>query len=364
MVFQGAIDSVTRARVYYLCKIQGLSVRIVAQMCQISRTSVSRITKEGADGNRESSKQHAKREPKMKLSARQKRQILRAIVRLRERVGHFSCKGIMQEAGVSVTEVSVRTVCRFLNSEGYYFLQSRKKGILTVADMCKRLKFARQMKREYHAEVWTTQVAFYLDAVSFTYKRNPLEQARAPKSRIWRKRGEGLTTGCLAKGRKEGTGGKYVSLIVAISYGKGVIACHPYQKMTGRFFANFIEANFPRMFQVADKGEENVFVQDNCPCQNSALAEAAMEKCRCSVLNLPPKSADVHCIKNLFPIISRKLQKQATDNQISKESHSEFEARVINTFYSVPVTTINNLIASMPKRICQVIARKGSRIKY
>ena len=87
MVFQGVIDSVTRARVYYLCKIQGLSLRRVAEMCQISYTSVSRITKEGADGNRESSKQHAKRGPKMKLSARHKRQILRAIVRLRERVG-------------------------------------------------------------------------------------------------------------------------------------------------------------------------------------------------------------------------------------------------------------------------------------
>ena len=66
-------------------------------------------------------------------------------------------------------------------------------------------------------------MAFYLDAVSFTYKRNPLDQARAPKSQIGRKRGEGLTTGCLAKGKKEGTGGKYVRPIVAISYCKGVI---------------------------------------------------------------------------------------------------------------------------------------------
>ena len=109
------------------------------------------------------------------------------------------------------------------------------------------------------------------------------------------------------------------------------------------------------MFQVADKGEENLFVQDNCPCQNSALAKAAMEKTRCSVLNLPPKGADVHCIENLFPIISRKLQKLATGNQITKESYSEFR---VDTFYSVAVTTINNLIASMPKRICQVQLRE------
>ena len=70
--------------------------------------------------------------------------------------------------------------------------------------------------------------------MSYVYKRNPLDQALAPKARIWQKRGEGLTTSCLAKGKKEGTGGRYVRLIVAVSYDKGIIACYPYRKMTGR----------------------------------------------------------------------------------------------------------------------------------
>ena len=140
----------------------------------------------------------------------------------------------MQEAGISVKDVSVRTVSRFLNSQGYYYLQARKKGVLTVTDMKKRLQFARRMRKHYGADVWTKRIAFYLDCVSYVYKRNPLDQALAPKARIWRKRGEGLTTGCLAKGKKEGTGGRYVRLIVAISYDKGIIACYPYTKMTGR----------------------------------------------------------------------------------------------------------------------------------
>ena len=55
---------------------------------------------------------------------------------------------------------------------------------------------------------WTKQVAFYLDEVSFAFKTNPLQFARAPKARIWRKRCEGLSFGCTAKGRKEGTGEK------------------------------------------------------------------------------------------------------------------------------------------------------------
>ena len=44
-------------------------------------------------------------------------------------------------------------------------------------------------------------LAFYLDCVSFWYKRNPADQASASHSRIWRKKSEGLMFGC-TKGAK------------------------------------------------------------------------------------------------------------------------------------------------------------------
>ena len=107
---------------------------------------------------------------------------MRAIQGLREKEGNFSCRRIMQEAGISVKDVSVRTVSRFLNSQGYYYLPARKKGVLTVTDMKKRLQFARRMRKDYGADVWTKRIAFYLDCVSYVYKRNPLDQALAPKA--------------------------------------------------------------------------------------------------------------------------------------------------------------------------------------
>ena len=364
MVFKFPIDSVTRARVYYLCTIQGFSIRKVAEMCHISRGSVWRIKKEGILAMRACYKQQGQRGRPFKLSSRDGRLLLRAMKRLREKESNFSCERIMLEAGISSKKVSVRTVSRFLNSQGYFYLQARKKGVLTVLDMKKRLRFARQMKKDHGSDIWTKRVAFYLDCVSYAYKRNPLDQALAPKERIWRKRGEGLTTGCLAKGKKEGTGGKYVRLVVAISYNKGVILCHPYEKMTGRFFANFIDEHFPTMFTLSDKGNENLFVQDNCPCQNSALAKAAMRRTRANLLKFPARCADVLCHENLFPMVSRKLQKQVIEQQITRESYPAFKTRVINTFYSVPIDTVNKLISSMPKRILQLIAVKGGRIKY
>ena len=53
-----------------------------------------------------------------------------------------------------------------------------------------------------------------------------------------------------------------------------------------------------------------------------------------------------------------------TDNQITLETYNQFQARVIDTFNSIPISTVNKLIASMPERIKEVIKKKGGRIKY
>ena len=71
---------------------------------------------------------------------------------------------------------------------------------------------------------------FYLDGVSFIYKTNPMDQARAPKGRVWQKKSEGLKQGCLAKGSKVETGGKVAKMMVAITHGGGVIICERYEK--------------------------------------------------------------------------------------------------------------------------------------
>ena len=74
---------------------------------------------------------------------------------------------------------------------------------------------------------------FFLDGVSFAYKRNPLDLGSSPKGRS-----EGLDYRCTAKGQegRQWCGGKMVKLIVAISYNKSVIDCEQYEKMSGEFF--------------------------------------------------------------------------------------------------------------------------------
>ena len=150
-------------------------------------------------------------------------------------------------------------------------------------DRKNRTIFARKMN-EYPRHVWTHDVAFYLDGTAFAYKRNPLDQALAPKARVWRKRSEGLALGCTAKGRKTGTEGRMVKLMVAISFDKGVVICKTYEKLDGRYFASFIDENFESMFAVADKSALRLWVQDGDPSQNPAMARAAMDRANCQLL--------------------------------------------------------------------------------
>ena len=153
---------------------------------------------------------------------------------------------------------------------------------------------------------------------------------------------EGLAHRCITKGRKEGTGGKVLRLIVAISYDKGVIC----------YFATFVDEHFDRLFELAGKGG------NGDPFQNSALAKAAIERVNNTTIKLPPRSTDLHVIKNVIAIVNRPLRKQARDRKIRHETFEEFKARVIDTFSTLPVVTVNSLIDSIPKRMTSVIRKR------
>ena len=106
-----------------------------------------------------------------KLSERDKRTILRQIRLLRCEDGNWTIKRLMEIS--NVTHVSQRTVTRLLHQNGYKYLQARKKGLLSEKDKKDRVKFARKMLKNYDEDVWKNDIAFYLDGVSFAYKRNP-----------------------------------------------------------------------------------------------------------------------------------------------------------------------------------------------
>ena len=158
MAFRSRINSDIRARVSSLRHIQGLSVRKIADLCNVSPSSVLRICREkfGKEKCPKTPSNRTTRGRPKKLNSRQERHLLRCLVALRSEQGNFNAKQVMEKAGLSIADVSVRTVTRFLNKEGYFYLQARKKGLLRKDDLKKRLAFVRHCRKSYTSEnFWT-----------------------------------------------------------------------------------------------------------------------------------------------------------------------------------------------------------------
>ena len=211
-----------KAYVRFLREEGDVPVKEIVHRCGISRASVYSCLKSAYQAQKKS-KKHGR--PRL-IDVRQERKIQRTIAILREQEGNFSCHSIKAEAGLY--NLSLWTINRTqFEANGIRLLGSKRKGILLEKDFRERLRFARKVKRTYCNDFFMNDICFYLDGVRFYHKYNPLDDARTPKGKIWRKRKEGLSV--TAKGT--GSGGRVVKMIVAISFGKGVIYCEQYEKL-------------------------------------------------------------------------------------------------------------------------------------
>ena len=273
----------------------------------------------------------------------------------------------MVECGFDSNRVHPRTISRYLNRNGFYTRQERKKGLLNNKDKRLRLSYAREMKRVLRElpDYYTNHVAFYLDAVSFVHKNDPRKAAVQPKSRGWRNKGGELAI--TAKGSKALVGGRRLHVLAAVAWGKGIILSEVYDKMNTDFIAQFIKSNFNLCFgKAGPKPDEKrlMFVMDNDPCQTSKKAMLALTQIECELHRIPLRSPDINPIENVFHLVKKMLQKEAIDQNITKESFDAFKTRVLLCLNTFEIKTIEKTIESMPKRTEEITLSKGKRSKY
>ena len=112
-----------------------LTLEEIALRCRISKTSVQRIA---STENEVPMKRRNFCARKKKLTPEQEALILRSIVELRDQEGSFSSRRLMERTGIH--HVTDRTVRRLLNRNGYFFLQARKKGLMSQKDKDQRVE--------------------------------------------------------------------------------------------------------------------------------------------------------------------------------------------------------------------------------
>ncbi len=231
-------------------------------------------------------------------------------------------------------------------------------------DLKKRFNYAKKCKKSPES-IRKEGVSFYFNGTGWAHKTNTCRTSRTLRTRTWKKRGESLSLHCTSKGKKEGTGSKMARFMAAIAYGKGVISCVPYTgNIDGEFCYNFIREHFPEMFQASANPKGKLFLQDGDPNQNSKRAREGMDTIGCRLFKIPARSPDLNPIENVFHLVGKKLQKDALDNSITKETYQEFCSRIKKTMKEFPTDVIDRTIESMPRRIEMVIKSKGNRIKY
>ena len=358
--------SETRALIRFYKNETELSYRKISARCGVSTSVVHKICNTKLQPKLEPKNSTRKFGRRRVLNDRDERKVLRAVKTLRQTSVNFSVKDVIQESGLDPRIAKRRTISLYLNRAGYYHLQTRKKGILSESDKKIRTKYARAAKKILKdcPKFYTHDFSFYLDGVSFIHKYNPLKTALQPKSRVWRKRGEGLEI--TSKGSKDLPGGRRLHLMVAVAYGKGVILRKPYEKMDGRFFARFVKENLNLCFPKAGPrcGRQRIFVMDNCPCQNSKVALSALDSIECTRHKIPARSPDLNPIENIFNVVKKQLEEEAIKMRLTKESFQNFHDRVCRCFDNLSVELIDRTLETMSKRVTAIARKKGMRSKY
>ena len=326
-----------------------------------SQRSIYRHAKRKFGEKLEDKRKHNPGRPS-KLTAFDRRAILRAVKNLRRTEGYnFTTKRIKVEAGL-VGLVCNRTIQRVLKAHGFGYRQTRKKGIMSPKDMQKRVLFCRRIKRKkLGLEFWTKGISFYLDGKGFQFKTNPHDQARAPKARGWRTASEGLKY--TAKGKKEGQ--TMLNFMCAIAHNSGVVMCEQYHgSINGQKMVDIVDGHFDQAFKKTANPRGRRFLMDNCPRQVSRAAMKAYDRAKAKVFRIPARSPDLNPIENFFNLMTRKLEHDALEKHITRETKEEYAQRIKKTMAEFPVAKINNLIESMPRRVRSVIKARGRRIRY
>ena len=148
--------------------------------------------------------------------------IKRQINVLRESSRSFTAIDLQKRCGMS-SRMSALTFRRALNSLGYNYRNTRRKGMLLKKDVKARRTWCGKVIRHnlLSHNFWHAGLSMYVDGVGFEYRSNSFEHAKSLKKKEWRTIREGLHFGCMARGNKEGK--NYVKLMVDMACNRGVV---------------------------------------------------------------------------------------------------------------------------------------------
>lgn len=239
------------------------------------------------------------------------------------------------------------TVCKILKKSGYHARVARKKPFVSLINRQKRIAFAKEH---------ISKPLDFWEKVLFSDESKFCIFGITGRKLVWRKQGTALDRQNLAPTVKHGGGGVMVWGCMAYN---GVGNIEFIESTMDKYrYLDILKSN---LRQSATKiGLENgfVFQQDNDPKHTAEIVKLWLLYNVPKQLHTPPQSPDLNPIEHLWDLLERKIrQHNITSKTMLKDVITEEWGKITSEETS-------KLVKSMPKRLAEVIRRRGYPTSY
>jgi transposase len=241
------------------------------------------------------------------------------------------------------TKVSTSTVRKTLHSWNILSGMSVRKPFLTDKHVARRLEFARKHK-DWTVEQWRKVI--WTDESTFEVGKNPRHR------RVWREPSEKYNKDCLEPTFKSGRTSITVWCAFADDQKAGPTII-PAKQRTSQDFVKITYEGHLKGFM--DRMPDYILMEDGAPIHTIHVAKEWRESHKIQKINWPPCSPDLHPIENIWFSMKAAVNKR----NLRPKNAKQMTQAVLEEWKAIPVERLQELIATMPQRMQDVIKAKS-----
>ena len=225
---------------------------------------------------------------------------------------------------------------------------------MTIAHKAKRLAFALWKEKNISSLDWEwLEECDSIDESSFELGK------MSRQIRVWRRPHEAYASKCLAPTIKSGRSSMTV-WGVFIGFHKSPLVLIPEgERTTNDLIQNVYDGTLSAFYFMHDHPHHLTLMEDSAPVHRSKLAQQRRIAYGIQKLNWPPNSPDLNPVELLW-----KLVKDLLRHHNRPRNKQEIMQTIEALWNEVSMEQLQNLIASMPRRIEAIISAKGGNTKW